>query len=429
LLALWFPVCALGGQSSTGIAAVDSATVARMAWTRAVAAMRARDLETARREVERGSAAWPTQPSYVWGRAEVAALVGDTTRLREALMSYADLGLGLDFRVDSVLARYAKAPSFAALVARHDANRAPLPRSHVVASIADSTFWPEGMDYDPRTRHFYVASVRHGTVTDIAPEGRTRELLPRNRAGVGAVLGVRVDPKLPVVWATFAGIPSAEAFTPADSNIAALVRIRINDGAIERRWNLAPSPRGHILGDLAVGPMGDVFVTDSKDPALYRLRPGSDTLERVTNVLFRSLQGLAPTPDGRSLYLADYSHGLLRVDLSTNTVTRVEDAPMVTALGCDGIAWDRGAIIAIQNGVTPPRVMRFVLDATGGRIIRAELLDRNSTIADEPTIGAIAGREFVYVANSQWEKYGDDGVRRATGRLSLPVLLSVRLPP
>jgi len=207
-----------------------------------------------------------------------------------------------------------------------------------------------------------------------------------------------------------------------------LLRIRITNGAIERRWRLAPATLGHTLGDLAVGENGDVFVTDSNEPVLYRLRAGGDSLESIRNPLFRSLQGIAPVPGGKVAYVADYSHGLLRVDLETNRVTRLDDAPHSTSLGCDGIAWDRGAIVAVQNGVTPARITRFVLDASGMRIVRADVLDRNSTVADEPTIGTIAGGEFVYVANSQWEKHDDVGRRVLARALTRPVLLAVPLP-
>ena len=37
---------------------------------------------------------------------------------------------------------------------------------------------------------------------------------------------------------------------------------------------------------------------------LYRLRPWADTLETLRDPLFHSLQGLAPSPDGKLLYLS-----------------------------------------------------------------------------------------------------------------------------
>ncbi len=418
----------LKAQQPDVAAPAESAAVARAAWARSRKDLQARDVASARRELDRAAAAWPTQQAYVWGRADAAALGGDTAAVLEALSAYAALGLGRDAHADAALTAYLGRPEFAPVVAQLDANREPIVRSRIRARLADPTFWPEGMDADPRSGRFFVASVRHRTIAVVMPEGPARELWPRNRAGIGAVLGVRVDTLRDALWATLAGIPQMDGYLPADSTIAALVRVDPSTGRIEQRFDL-PAGAHHVLGDLALGPNGDVFTTDSDDPVLYRLRPDADTLEAIRSPLFRSLQGLAPTPDGRFLYLADYSHGLLRVDLRSGDVIRLDDAPHSTSLGCDGIAWDRGTIIAVQNGVIPPRIVRFVLDPAGTRITRSDVLDRNLAVADEPTIGAVVNGEFVYVANSHWEKYRDDGVLKPGARLMAPVLLAVPLPP
>jgi len=159
---------------------------------------------------------------------------------------------------------------------------------------------------------------------------------------------------------------------------------------------------------------------------LYRLPADSlEQLQPIRHPLFRSLQGVAPAPGARVAFVADYSHGLLKVDVFSGEVIRLADAPGSTSLGCDGIVWHDGAIIAVQNGVTPARVMRFELDSTWTKIVRADVLDRNPAVADEPTIGTIVGDEFIYVANSQWEKYDESGVRIPRTVLRRPVLVSV----
>ena len=416
-------------HAQAGVAATDSANAAREAWGRGMAALRTGDTLTARGEIERAAAAWPTQPTYVWGRALLAALQGDTVAVLEALDQYARLGLGRDLRADARLSAYAALPGSWKTVAAHDRNRAPLPRSRLRARLTDSTFWPEGMDYDPRSGNYYVGSVRHRTIAEVAPGRPAHELWPRGQPGYGSVLGVRVDPKSNVLWATMSGLNQMEGRIPGDSSIAALVRVRIADGVIEKRWDLPAIPGGHVLGDLAVGPRGDVWVTDSNEPVLYRLRVGADTLERVTHPLFRSLQGVTPTPDGRALYIADYSHGLLRLDIGSGEIIKLDDAESSTSVGLDGIAWDRGAIVGVQNGVAPPRIVRFTLDKAGRRSIRSDVIDRNWKVADEPTIGAVVGSDFVYVANSQWEKYDEQGMRKPNTRLIAPMLLAVPLPP
>src|SRR5437588_7288496 len=83
---------------------------------------------------------------------------------------------------------------------------AMIANSTIRLELQDSTFWPEGIDYDPTGKKFYVASIRHRTILEHARNGEVRELLPR-RDDIGAVMGVRVDPRGGVVWATTAGIP------------------------------------------------------------------------------------------------------------------------------------------------------------------------------------------------------------------------------
>lgn len=428
LLALVASARSSAAQGVTGIAVVDSANAARGAWARAVGELQRHDTAAARGDVAHAVAAWPLQPAYVWADAVLAARSGDARGALTALAQYADLGLGRDLDADSTFTALRALPTFATVHAQHDANRAPVVRSRERASLSDSTFWPEGMDIDPRNGRIYVASVRHRTVAVIEPDGSSRELWSRDRADLGSVEGVRVDTARNSLWVTTSPVRESPDFVRGDTSDASLLRVRLSDGIIERRWRLAPFRGDHALGDLVIGPRGDVFVTDSNDPVLYRLRPGADTLESLRDARFRSLQGLAPSPDGRFLFLADYSHGLLRVDLARRLVTRLDDAPRSTSLGCDGIAWDRGTIVAVQNGVAPARVMRFVLDPTWSRIERADVLDQNVLVADEPTIGAVIGRQFVYVANSQWEKFDDVGRRVATKPLTAPRLLAVPLP-
>jgi sugar lactone lactonase YvrE len=416
-------------QQMTGIPAVDSAAVARAAFGRATKALAEENLAGARREIERAAESWPTQASYLWADAVLAARAGDTTTALHALEAYAGLGLGRDLSGEPAVSSLTSLPQLAKIVAAHDAHRAPLVHSHERGSLADSSFWPEGIGHDPRTGRFYIASVRHRTIAELFPDGSSREILPRDTRSLGAILGVRFDTARRVLWATTSGIPQMQGFVAADSAIAALLRIRVSDGTIEQRWNIPPVASGHVLGDVVIGPHGDVFFTDSSDPVFYRLRPGSDSLESIRSPLFRSLQGMAPSADGRRVYVADYSHGVLLVDLATRAVTRVADAPGSTSLGCDGIVWDRGAIIAVQNGVSPARVVRLTLDATGTRFTRVDVLDQNFAVADEPTIGTLVGGAFVYVANSQWDKHDAAGTPIPGRTLTPPKLLAVPLPP
>jgi len=413
-------------QQPTGYAAADSAAVARAAFRAANAAIAKHDTAAALRAVDRAAAAWPTQEGYLWARTIVAAMARDTARVVSALNAYADNGFGRDVASDARLAPLLSLSGAAGAAKRIHDNFGPLVRSTIIATTLDSAFYPEGVDANPRTGTFYIASVRHRTIAEVSPAGKSlRELIPRGTPRVGSILGVRVDAARGFIWATTAGLPQMEGYEPRDSAIAALLRIRISDGVIDKRWDLAPSPQGHTLGDLAIGANGDVYVTDSREPVLYILKRGADTLQRIVHPLFHNLQGMAPAADGRTLYVADWSHGLLRVDLATRQVTRLADAPHSSSLGCDGIVLDGNTIIAVQNGSSPQRVMRFTLNAAGTAIARADVLDRNTLLAPEPTIGTMSNGAFVYVANSQWDEYTDAGTPKPSAVLHAPVLLRI----
>jgi sugar lactone lactonase YvrE len=419
---------ALGAQGSRP-PAVDSAASARAAWARMNAARRAGDVPTARTEALRAATAWPTQSAYQWGRAVLAARAGDTSGALAGLRAYAALGLGRDLASDSSLVALRAVEGFDAVRAAHDRNRAPVARGVVLRQTRDSTLWPEGVDYDPRTGDFYVTSIRRRTIVRIAADGSTHELWPSGARDLGAMLGVRVDARRRRIWATTSAMRQTEGYVSADSGIAALLRIDARTGRIERRWDLPVVAGGHVLGDVALGPGGEVWTSDSNEPVLYRLRPGVDTLEQFRHPLFRALQGMAVTPDGRFVYVADYSHGLLRVRVSDGTVIRLADAPVSTSLGCDGIVLHRGAIVAVQNGVSPPRVVRFALDAAGDSIVAVRVVDQQPALAPEPTIGTLVGDRFVYVANGQFEAHDDDGRRLPNTTLIGARLIAVPIPP
>ena len=222
LLPLLVPASLAQGPSvtMTGNPVVDSAAVARAAIGRANTALRAGDFQTARAQALRAASAWPIQPSYIWARVIVGMRMHDTAAVLDALTRYADLGLGRNLTADTALARLVALPAFQSVAARHAANLAPIVRGRRVAVLPDSTFYPEGMDVDPRSGFMYVTSVRHRTIAELTPRGDyIRELLPRGGVGLGAFLAVRVDPQRGVLWATTSGVPQTEGFQPADSNI------------------------------------------------------------------------------------------------------------------------------------------------------------------------------------------------------------------
>jgi len=124
-----------------------------------------------------------------------------------------------------------------------------------------------------------------------------------------------------------------------------------------------------------------------------------------------SPQGMAITPDGAALIVADYSSGLWRVERTTGAARRLSAPADTSLVGVDGLATDGQVVYGLQNGVNPHRVLRLTLDAGWTRIRAVEVMAANLPIIDEPTTGLVRNGELVFVSRSQWSDFGGDGAQ------------------
>jgi sugar lactone lactonase YvrE len=408
---------------------VDSARKAREAYRRAVTAYRQHDLVTARAEMLRAAESWPTQQAYLEAAAKLAAAARDTADAVRWLRRLTDLGVGTDVRNDMTFRALVGAPAFDSAATSLAAATAPIVRGRVRLTVADTTLHPEGIAFDARHRRWFMGSVRKRKVVAIERDGNVRDFVASTAGGLAGVFGMAVDSARRTLWIATTALPRMEGFGQADRRRVGVYGYDLETGRLKRKaWMPRDSSVAHTFGDVVVAPNGDVYLSDSQAPWILVLTVGRDSLVRfLTHPLFRSLQGMAITPDGATMYVADYSHGLIRVSLASKTVDPLGAARGVTLLGVDGLYWHRGALIGVQNGVTPARVVRFCVDPSGRSVRRLEVLDRNPAAADEPTLGAIVGDSLVYVATSAWEKYDDTGKRIAGTELRAAIALSVPL--
>jgi hypothetical protein len=413
----------VNAQATTGLATVDSAAVARAAYARGSAAARHDSLDAAQRELARAATAWPTQPAYPWALAIIAAARHDTVTVTTALEQLLAAGAAHDVVGDARFAEFRTVATFRPLADSLAKLGRPAPRSTVYRTLADSTLWPEGVDCTADGATCWVTSVAHRNVLAVAADGRAH---PVAKAPLpGPVTAVRYDARRDRLW-----VATSTDVGPAPRGVqrAQLLLLDPRTGLVEQSWNIPGADSTHVLGDLALSPDGDVLVSDSRQPTLYLLARGATALSRISHPLFRSLQGVAFVPRTPYAVVADYSHGLLRVNVSSGEVRRVDDAPGGSSLGIDGLVWYRGSIVGVQNGFAPARVVQLELDASLERITAQRELDRNFDIADEPTSGTLVGNAFVYVATSSWEKHDDSGVRLPHVALRAPILLRLPLP-
>jgi hypothetical protein len=141
-----------------------------------------------------------------------------------------------------------------------------------------------------------------------------------------------------------------------------------------------------------------VFVSDSRNGAVYRLRPGAKAFETlVAPGIGKSAHGSVLDPAGKRLIVADYSQGLFAIDLATKRRTSLLEKGKPLR-GLDGLIRVGAVYFAIYNGGNPARLIRFRL--AGDAVVDGDAV--TVTLPDPTQLVANHG-QLLIVANAGWE--------------------------
>lgn len=269
--------------------------------------------------------------------------------------------------------------------------------------------FPEGIAHELGTDTFYVGSFHDGTIS----RGRldmpnAAVFLAGGGNGRNVAAGLKVD-------------GDHRLFIAAGGKGAVFV-YDTSTGAFVRRFVTEYSGK-EFLNDLTVTPNGDVFVTDTFHPVLYRLpahavHPSPTPGKLQAWLTFsgpplvyhsgRNLNGIAHSGDGKYLVVAQVNTGnLFRIEIATKTVTRI-------GLGGESVSGDGLALLGRRlYAVDRPYIVKIKLaaDFASGQVV-SKTTDPSFAY---PTTIAIAGGRML-VVNSQFDQQG--------GTPSLPFTVS-----
>jgi sugar lactone lactonase YvrE len=198
----------------------------------------------------------------------------------------------------------------------------------------------------------------------------------------------------------------------------------LENGKLLRRIE---GPRPSALGDLTLGTDGSVFVSDGEHGAIYRLEPGKDALERLDGGDFISPQTIVVAPDAAHLYVPDYVRGLGVLDLETKRVRWLPTAGRFALDGIDGLYRVGSHFIAVQNGTSPERVVRFSTDAAVTKVLAEQVIERATATLGDPTHGVVVGDTFYYLANSGWDALDADGSVKSGATMTDAVVMKWKM--
>lgn len=333
-----------------------------------------------------------------------------------ALQRLGAFGYALSDGAQAQLETIMPSPVMAAYRAALVGKVAPVEASDIAALIPPEFPLSESVAYDVSTSRYFSMSIADSKLITSKDAAEWHEV---TLAGDGRPMGLAIDADRRLLWITMGRYgEEAEAFI-------GLVAVDIDTLAEVQRIPVAATS----LHDVTVGADGSVFASDSLGGGIYRLAAGAGTVERLDEELtFRSPQGIALHPSGEYAYVSDYSYGLALFDLKSRQAYRIDGPENLVLDGVDGLfLHEEHGLVAIQNGVSPHRIMAFALSTDGTRITRAEVLERAHREWGEPTSGQLVDGALLYISNPQWDRFDEDGALKGDAPLQANIVRRLAL--
>ena len=273
---------------------------------------------------------------------------------------------------------------------------AQVPAGTTEYALPGEGVFPEGVAYHASSESAYVTGAASGGLYRIhlASEETETVLEPSTRPPFG-MLGLAAH---------------GDDLWIAGGNQGDVLRLNIATGEIEATYP-TPAAEATLINDLVVAPDGDVYVTDSNRPVLFRIPAGGSDVESwldldgspITYGEGINLNGIDVTDDGAYLIVVHMGEGALyRIDIDTKEIVHV-DLGDGAVPGGDGLVLDGTTLYVVQNGPDVVSVVELSDDFASGTVTDTLAEGRLSSAAT----GALVGTDLL-VTNAQFAAMEDE---------------------
>ena len=174
-----------------------------------------------------------------------------------------------------------------------------------------------------------------------------------------------------------------------------------------------------MVGEEMLAPIAADFAANAAPIAASRVHAAIPAEHRL-------VEGLVWDPEQRQLYATTVvDRSLLAVSEDRTTVAASEVSGSLFGGAYDPI----GDRLWISSAYAPARIVRLHMAPDGLRVERLEVLERAHPEWEEVTLGTIVDDSFVYIADAQWARFGEDGAVQGEGPLQPTHIRAIPLSP
>lgn len=260
--------------------------------------------------------------------------------------------------------------------------------------------YPEGIAWHPTQKLFFVSSVHTGTVGKVSPQGVYTPFIQDGQ--LVASVGLALDVKRNLLWVAIGDLGASTRSSPATAyKLAAVAAYDATTGERRAYHDLSKLIEGgHMANDLTLDAAGNVYITDSFSPVIYRVDAQGQASVFAQSDWFKgegfNLNGIVAHPDGYLLVNKYNSGELFRI--STRDGADIQRVNLPEAVkGADGMLLrGKNRLVVVQNAGNDQVVELVSTD--GWR--SATLQPARKSVHSFPTTVAQVGKDL-YVLNSR----------------------------
>lgn len=288
---------------------------------------------------------------------------------------------------------------------------APLAQAGGDIAFSGDQIYPESVAWSNSQHAFLVSSIVHGQIGKVTMNGTYTPFITDPK--LVSSLGVLADEKRNTLWVAVADPGKSVRSTPETAGkLAAVAAYNLTTGEPRGYYDLGHlSPGAHLANDLTLDAEGNLYVTDSFSPIIYRVDTAGNASIFARNDAFEgkdfNLNGIVYLPDGHLLVDKDNSGELFRIDVKDpGKIERVQlPAPFK---GADGLRLvDSKHLMLVQNLGTDQTIELVSQDGWKSATIERKEHAHQSM----PTAAVKVGKD-VYVLNSRIDNLFDKDAAR-----------------
>lgn len=311
-----------------------------------------------------------------------------------------------------------------------NSNAEPFGEGSEVFAVSDnySGMLFENLVYDAASERFLLGSVRAGSIYQYSEKTGFKEFVnPSNPAtGPWGIIDIAIDPEADLLWTASATMPHYTGTTQANFGQAMVSKFKLSSGELINNFALAKTAQPMLFSHLHVSAGQNLYFTNVFNGDVFKIVKDSEQVEPLFSLTgLNNIKAITSNTDETILYVSDYDLGLFVVNLETKQSVPLFRNQNGFFAGINDLFYDNGDLVAIQSGVQPARLMRYVLEQD---LILQNMfpIEANHPKFSALGNGTLVGDQVYYAANSQWAKL--DGVGRLLPEQSWDPLVILKSP-